>query len=156
MEIKRFFFSFVIILDKSVKLKNSSSGSFLSPRLRFRFALDTALGLESICSLQTLSSFDYFITMFTGLVEIVRATSSTIAPEGNAKLVLIVGLLNVGEGSLLKVDDFLILSMQESRSTNLEVRSQPSCLFSGFNIQVTFYFSSCQIFYCSLLSRKFV
>jgi len=49
--------------------------------------------------------------MFTGLVEIVRATSSTIAPEGNAKLVLIVGLLNVGEGSLLKVDDFLILSM---------------------------------------------
>jgi len=50
--------------------------------------------------------------MFTGLVEIVRATSSTIAPEGNEKLVLIVGLVNVGEGSLFpKVDVLLILSM---------------------------------------------
>ena len=45
--------------------------------------------------------------MLTGFAEIVRATSSTIAPEGNAKLVLIVCLVIAGECSLVfKADVF--------------------------------------------------
>ena len=39
--------------------------------------------------------------MLTGFAEIVRATSSTIAPEGKAKLVLIVCLARAGECSLV-------------------------------------------------------